>query len=312
MNSELQGPGADFLASRVFEWIGGPYRALGHTFQVRTESAADFQPRLANSLEPLLDPSVAHPSHTYDVIDQGQPISGRYVVYDNGSKVGASASRYVTAGRIHWLTNQGAILTAAPSVVQLHAGGVQRSGLTVVLPAPMDAGKSTTVAGLLRAGYSYLSDEVVEVGPLRAITTTFPKALALDRSSVQLLGSLDAPFEGATAEPQWHVTAGGLSAGPAPHIPCHADLFIFPQYREGADTHIQSLTPGEATVALCESTFKFRERAAVALPLLTELAELVPARRLIIGDLTRAVALATEELGKIAHHTHQGGHQHAS
>ena len=169
---------------------------------------------------------------------------GRYVVYDNGSKVGASASRFVTAGRIHWLINQGAILTAAPGVVQLHAGGVQRDGLTVVLPAPMDAGKSTTVAGLLRAGYSYMSDEVMEVGPHRSISSTFPKALALDRESVQLLGAIAAPFDGAAAEPQWHVTAEGLSAGPAPAIPCLADLFVFPQYREGGDTQMRNPHPG--------------------------------------------------------------------
>ena len=33
MTSELLDPGVDFFASRTFEWTGGPYRALGHTFQ---------------------------------------------------------------------------------------------------------------------------------------------------------------------------------------------------------------------------------------------------------------------------------------
>ena len=66
----------------------------------------------------------------------------------------------------------------------------------------------------------------------------------------------------------------------------------------GETPRCETLTPGEAAVALCESTFKFRERAALALPLLTELAELVPARRLTIGDLTQAVSWSAKNLGQ--------------
>jgi hypothetical protein len=42
----------------------------------------------------------------------------------------------------------------------VHAGVVHRNGRAIILPAPSGSGKTTLVAGLISAGFGYLSDEI--------------------------------------------------------------------------------------------------------------------------------------------------------
>ncbi len=274
-------------------WQSGPYRALQHTFEVRTNSRSTFQPRLEQQLAPLLCPDTARAEHVYVLEDRGVPLAARYAVLDNDILVTTSPSRFVAAGTIHWLANQGAVTSADPGTVQLHAGGVQRGRVTLALPAPMDSGKSTTVAALVRHGYSYLTDEIVELGPDGDIRRSYPKALSLDRSSVDLLGGIAEPFPGADREPQWHVPASWLGPAAEPVLPARVDAIVFPVYAPGSEAQLLPMSPAEAVVLLAESTFRFPERSARSMPVLSDLAERVPAFRLLIDDLDEGVTAVT-------------------
>lgn len=274
-------------------WRGGPYRALNHTFELCTNARDTFQPRLERQLAPLRCTELTTAEHVYRIEDRAEPLSGRYAVFDNDTLVTTSPSRFVAAGTIHWLANQGAVTSADTGVVQLHAGGVQRGGATLALPAPMDSGKSTTIAGLIRRGYGYLTDEIVELMPGGQIQRSYPKALSLDRSSVDLLGGMPEPFSGAAREPQWHVPASWLGAPAELTLPTTLAAIIFPIYTPGSPARVLPMSPGEAVVLLMESTFRFPDRSAACLPVLTDLAEQVPAFRLLIDDLDEGVTAVT-------------------
>lgn len=278
------------------DWQSELCRALNHTFSVHTNAAQTFRPRLERQLAPLVDQAWSKDEgthHHYLIEDRGQPSSDRYAVYDNEVLVTKSPSRFVAAGTIHWLANQGAVTSADPGTVQLHAGAVQLGGVTLALPAPMDAGKSTTVAALVARGFGYLTDEIVELTTEGGIERSYPKALSLDRSSVELLGGIAEPFPGAAREPQWHIPASWLAESPDLALPTEVAGIVFPVYSPLSPAHLQPLTPGEAAVLLAESTFRFPERSAHSLPLLSDLAERAPAFRLLIDDLDEGVAMVS-------------------
>ncbi|MCZ3386142.1 MAG: hypothetical protein LH630_04060 [Actinomycetia bacterium] len=275
-------------------WKSGPYCALNHTFVVRTNASDTFQPRLERQLAPLLCPASMGAerveAHHYRLEDRREPGANRYAVFDNDVLVTTSPSRFVAAGTIHWLANQGAVTSCDPASVQLHAGAVQLAEATLVLPAPMDSGKSTTVAAMVRRGFTYLTDEIVELTARGEIHRSYPKALSLDRSSIDLLGGIPEPFAGAAREPQWHVPAGWLGPAPEPRLPTTVAALIFPVYTPQTASELVPMTPGEAAVSLAESTFRFPERSARSMPVLTNLAEQAPAFRLFIDDLDEGVS----------------------
>lgn len=76
------------------------------------------------------------------------------------------------------------------SFLALHAGAVATAQGSLILPGPMESGKSTLVAALLRAGWGYLSDEVAALDPITGRAHPFPKHLYLDQDSVDMFPGL--------------------------------------------------------------------------------------------------------------------------
>jgi hypothetical protein len=73
----------------------------------------------------------------------------------------------------------------------------------MLLPAEMDAGKSSLTVALLQRGARYLSDELAAIDPVTAKAYPFPKRIWLDESGLRLFPDLAERLEDRT----------GLSAG---------------------------------------------------------------------------------------------------
>jgi hypothetical protein len=73
----------------------------------------------------------------------------------------------------------------------LHAGVVAGRDGALVLPAPAEGGKSTLVAGLLREGFRYLSDELGAIDPITSQVYPFPKRVHLDPGALRYLPDLE-------------------------------------------------------------------------------------------------------------------------
>lgn len=70
----------------------------------------------------------------------------------------------------------------------VHAGVVAAGHGSLLIPGTSGLGKTTLVAALVRAGFGYLSDEVLAVDRARGVLSAFPRPLALAAESWTLLG----------------------------------------------------------------------------------------------------------------------------
>jgi hypothetical protein len=184
-------------------------------------------------------------------------------------------------------------------LLTLHAGGVESGGMGLVFPGAMEAGKTTLVAGLVRAGFGYLTDEAVAIDRESLLIHPYPKPLSLDPGSWRLFPELEPHADLATDEYksyEWQVPTGAIRAG-ALGRSCPVGVVVFPRYEPGADTALEPLRRAEALVELAQNTFKFKDRSRATLDLLAEVVRPVACYRLTMGELARAVEVVSSLAG---------------
>jgi hypothetical protein len=218
---------------------------------------------------------------------------GRYGLAVDGTSLLADATRGEVVTRL--LQQLNALATASPGFVCAHASGVARNGMGFVFPAHMESGKTTLAAGLVRAGFNYLTDEAVAFDPATGVIEPYPKPLSLDPGSWPLFPELDPGSAALDLGPleQWQVPVAAIRPD-AVAAPCRARHVIFPAYRVGADTVLEPMTRGEGLVELARNTFAFNERGREALAALALVVRAAECSRLTIGTLADAVACITD------------------
>jgi hypothetical protein len=162
----------------------------------------------------------------------------------------------------------------------------------VLLPAPAESGKTTTIAGLVRAGFGYLTDEAVAIDPDTLLAQPYPKALSVDRGSWEVLADLRPPHDDRVAG-QWQLPSRLIRpnavSGPAP-----VRFVVTPAYAAGSTTRLEPISPGEMLVGLADGTFQFQDDAQRNLAVLARVVTSADCYRLTVGDLDRAVLLIEE------------------
>src|SRR5437016_7532138 len=115
---------------------------------------------LARYLEWLLDGFTEPASEPVPYVVAPGPDSDEVVqlLRDRELVLQAATPGAFVARFVQWLNQQAVDPEYA---VMSHAGGVSRDGAACVLPAHMESGKTTLTAGLVRSGFSYLTDEAV-------------------------------------------------------------------------------------------------------------------------------------------------------
>ncbi len=277
-------------------WRLGPYRAVGYRFVVEGNDADVVRERVRHALEPLADPSPVEGEEpvAYQVVDRGSGAGPRYRVSIGRRTLVRTDSTATASGFVVWHVNLAVVKADRGKHLILHAGGVHHEGVTIALPAPMESGKTTTTAGLLRAGFGYLTDEALVLDRDTWRVTPYPKALALDKRSVEVVGAVTQPsYRNAESDAQWHVPWWDLGSAGVPES-ARVDLVLFPSYRAGSATELTAVSPGESLMLLAGSTFEFSRRPRRNLETLAALAEVLPAYQLSIGDLGAAVDLVTQ------------------
>lgn len=177
------------------------------------------------------------------------------------------------------------------SELVLHAGGVEHVGTGIVLPGSAGAGKTTLTAGLVRAGFGYLTDEAVVVDRADNRIRPYPKPLSIDPGAWNLFPEFE-PRAGFPRDDyktdQWQVPSGAIRDR-AVGVACPIGLVVFPRYAAGAATELAPIGRAEAIVELTHHTIEFREHAREALDLLAEIVRGADCYRLTMGDLHPAV-----------------------
>jgi hypothetical protein len=265
--------------------------ALGHRFEVVAEVCG---PDLTERLEAVLAPLATQrkPSVTYTITPTARE---RYRLVLDGDVLCDAGAPGPTVRHLVWHVNQCAVRAARSRHTVLHAAAAHRTGCTVVLPAPMGSGKTTTVAGLLVKGWDYVSDEAVALRRDDLRILSFPKALSLDPGSWPLFPEARPRWLDSDLDGQWQVSAGTLGARHAA-APGSPRLVIMPRFT-GRRTRLHQVAPAEAVVLLARSTFGFPAGGEEDLDVLVRLVEGCPVYSLEIADLAGAVELIEKTVG---------------
>ena len=164
------------------------------------------------------------------------------------------------------------VAAAAPSRVFVHAGVVGWRGRAIVLPGRTYAGKSTLVAALVKAGATYYSDEFA-VFDERGRVHPYARPLRLRARPGEPAGD-------AAPEP--------LDA-PAGRRPLPVRMVALTYYKPGARWRSRPLSPGQAVLALMESTVPVRNRPGPTLDTLRAVVMGAPVIKGVRGEVEEAV-----------------------
>ena len=284
-------PGADAQHPRRAEHSIGARKFQDFVFEIRSNDAdvAHYLETLFETFEtigPLEDGS--GDVHSMVVLTNTDDEKDLLLVDGEVTSTESKPGR-VTGTVVHSLTRK---LIEETDALAIHAGGVVRDGVAVALPAAMESGKSTLTAGLVRAGFSYLTDEAVLFDWATQIVIPFPKPISLDPGSWPLFPELEpeAPLPDGFKDEQWHIPPDTIRPGSVAE-PCRIRYIVFPKYAEGATTALTPLKRAEATVELAKNTFRFNERPRRSLDALSNVVPDAECYRLDVGDLSDAVAL---------------------
>jgi hypothetical protein len=257
------------------------YGAHGHHFSI--DAPEPVAGRARRALQTLRNDH-ATPRGTYRVtaVDEGWSLAW------NDEPLGSRSGPDSLLLLLHWHVNQRTIAASVMRRTTFHAAAARSPrGHGVLLAAPMESGKTTTVTGLLRAGWDFLTDEAAAV-ELDGTVLPYPKPLTIDHGSWPVFPDLD-PGDVDPLALSWLVPAPATGSRVATSAPLR--LIVFPAYTYSGPTRMTRVAPSAAALALVHSTFFFDQHGARDLSLAADLARRLPAFRLEIGDLAEAVRL---------------------
>jgi hypothetical protein len=163
----------------------------------------------------------------------------------------------------------------------------------------MESGKTTLVAGLIRAGAGYLSDEAAAIEPGSRLVHPFAKSLTIGAGSRDVLADILPPVDAGIARhyqlTDVHLDVRNIRAG-AVSPPTPAAFVIAPRYERGATTALSPLTRAEAVLELGRHSFNLAHHGRHGVETLASIARQSTCYRLVVGDLGDACSIVCDVL----------------
>jgi hypothetical protein len=203
----------------------------------------------------------------------------------DGTRLIRTAAPSIAFQHLLWEANRQAI-DQTHDLVLVHASAAVVDDTAIVMPGPMGAGKSTLVAGLVRAGATYLTDEVVAIDPATGLVRPYPKYLSLGPALADLVPERD-PWLRSVVGDQQLVAPDSIRPGviAAPALP---RLVVAPRYERGARAASAPLGPAAALSTLAQHAFHLERDAPRILATLTAMVERSSCFELVSGDVDAA------------------------
>lgn len=189
-------------------------------------------------------------------------------------------------------------LDAEPELLHLHSAAVARDGTVVVLPARSGGGKSSLAAALVRAGWTYLTDEQVAIDPATSRVLPYPRPITLRSGSWASFPELGPWVDDDDGNGRCEVAPIDLGAvgdpGPVP-----IGVIIEPSFDELGDPDVSPSRSAAATVeSLASCCYDIERLGATGVAVLAELAGRCAGWRLRYRRLDDAVASVEEIVGR--------------
>lgn len=157
--------------------------------------------------------------------------------------------------------------------VLVHAGVAQLGDATLLFPGSPESGKSTLVAGLVRSGWTYLSDELALLDPQTGVVMPYQRPISIDTGAYDLFPELRHRGYAPSAE-QWHVDAEdlrcGATGGVLSAIPTHV---VFNRYDPTSSTTLAPLRQATALLQLIGNSVRLANHGAIGFEVLAVVAE---------------------------------------
>jgi hypothetical protein len=307
MKAGLTSPG-DQREIPIGRYTTRRFRAIDHDFAVQTTD-----PALGRHLDSLFEPFVTtgRPRSHYLFLDRGPDIENRYEVYYENECEFRTASAGIALDYLLWHVNT-QVVRASSQYVLVHAAAAELNGQGILLPATPNSGKSTLVAGLVRAGLRYLTDEAVAIDPANVEIEPYHKPLSIEGGSCSILSEL-APAFGPELEPyassKWAVDV--RTVRPDVLAPRTRPAFVVsPKYHVGTKTRLIPLRPAQTVMLLIEHSFNLALHGQVGLDLFAAIARQAPGFRLEVGDLDSACTLIFDLMKGEKSESHRRGPTH--
>ncbi len=270
------------------------YRAVDYCFTLAVEGndALDGYLQMLFGGFPTAAPSADVVQWTVRPVDLDDGAGWEFVIGDARRATAEHAGRLVQ-DMVQALNSES---VATWDGVVCHAGGVSARGNGILLPADPESGKTTLTCGLVRAGFSYLTDEGVAFRPGTDRIEPYPKPLSLDPGSWFLFPELEPQWDFDRDDykrDQWQVAPTAIRAD-AVGGSCRARLVVFPKYVEDGATELAPLSRAQALLDLAKNTFSFNQQSRFALEELTRVVHACDCYRLTVGTLDDAVACIEE------------------
>jgi hypothetical protein len=269
----------------------GDFRALGYRFRLRS-NLADAATVLGRLFHAFACDDREDPESIYDILQIAPDAPDGYdmeLVLD-GSSVNRSGS---PGNMLDWIVSDvtAAAMRSPVDAALVHASSATRRGSAVVMPAPPEHGKTTTIAGLVRAGWDFLTDETAVISFEDGLVHPFPRPLMISPASMAVLpglkGRLPEAYE-TFRHFDYHVAPDdlrpGCLSGPAP-----ARFVVFPSYGDGSPTQLTPIPRAEALTELLKSCFNLPRVSGRGVEALAGVVRGAACYRLSIGAIEPAV-----------------------
>ncbi len=193
---------------------------------------------------PVLDVTVSSDARTADGAADGHLMWS--VALPAGAPVGTLLGQIV-----------GTLTTLLTRLIYVHAGVVAFEGRGMILVGESGAGKTSTVAALVRRGAAYLSDEVALFDPAAGTVMPFPVPMAVKSWTRKAAGILP-PGRTAAREGRVEFWLPDRLA----RAPIVADTFVLLRH-EGAGVRLTSISRAAMLLALARHASSFKQEHRV-------------------------------------------------
>ncbi len=277
------------------------FRIAGQSFGVRSDSAR-FLRQLGRLLLPFPRSTGAAPGHLHYEVDTRPEYrirKGRRRLFCCSGL--DDALEFVEAE----LYSQ--LIRLLDRYLLFHAGAVWRAGTLLILPAEPGQGKTTLVAGLIKRGCLYLTDEMLILHPGSLSVRPFPKPLNMKHGSLALFpepGPELGPLRpsGSLHEPRRRIhhmlvrrsfrQRGRLAPGRV--------AVLFPSYAPGRRADLRHIERVEAVRRLSASCYNHYRFGARFLGSAERLTRGAPCASLRYGRLEEALEMIDDRIVPLA------------
>jgi hypothetical protein len=275
--------------------LAGPFACFGQRWRISCDDRA-----LTRLVAELYAPMLVAAGSTGPTITYRITVAAGdrpWEVFRDGELLGRGVRPERLLGKLMWAVNRQVIDLSDRNLLLHAAAAADADGRVVLLPAPMESGKTTLVTGLLDRGLQYLTDEAAAVDPDLTVRG-FAKPLSIDDGSWSVLAHHVPDLPDAIAgymDHQWQIPPQRFTT-----VVPHGTLamIVLPSYRAGAETTITRLTPVAALDLIRASTFGPQDEplTAATMTRLAGVVAAVPCYELRTGDLAEACAAVLDRL----------------